>query len=257
MTDRSIDPNNICIFQGDCRVLLKSLPDESVDCVATDPPYKITSRGTQGTMGGFWADARTRKGNIFDVNDITIAEYLPELYRVLKNGTHCYIMCNNKNLTHFLTVIDASPFHFVKCLIWDKQSKICGTYYMGQYEYIIMLRKGSHRAINDCATSDLLSYPVPKNKARDRFGNLLNPTQKPEALFWQLFRNSTNEGDVVLDPFMGCGTAAFVAASLGRKFIGVEIDPRQVEYVRKRLAGVAAQQKLFEYDERQEAAERE
>lgn len=61
MTDHSIDPN-ICIFQGDCRVLLKSLPDESVDCVATDPPYKITSRGTQGTMGGLLGGRKDTQG---------------------------------------------------------------------------------------------------------------------------------------------------------------------------------------------------
>lgn len=227
-----IERNNI--YLGDCRKLLKMLPDNSIDCIVSDVAYKVTSRGTSGTMGGYWKDEATRKGKIFKTNDIDIADYLSDLYRVLKDRSHCYLMCNNVNLTHFLKVIDKSDFNFVKCLIWNKQSKICGTYYMGCYEFILLLRKGGHRQINDCSTPDILSFPIPRNKANDG-GGLINPTQKPTQLFEVLIRNSTNRGDVVLDPFIGAGTTAFACINLGRDYIGFEIDDRQVGYVNEAI----------------------
>lgn len=102
------------IYNGDCLALFKEMRDNSVDLIVTDPPYRITSRGGTGTMSGFMTETRSKNGKIFTHNDIDIAEYLPEFYRVLKNGTHCYIMCNNVNLPHFFEVIGKSPFHFTK-----------------------------------------------------------------------------------------------------------------------------------------------
>lgn len=69
-------------------------------------------------------------GKVFKVNDLDIEDWLPEFYRVLKDGTHCYIMTNNKNITHYLSVINSSPFHFIKNLIWVKDNKIMGQTYM-------------------------------------------------------------------------------------------------------------------------------
>lgn len=82
------------IYNGDCLALFKEMRDNSVDLIVTDPPYRITSRGGTGTMSGFMNETRSKNGKIFTHNDCDIANYLPELFRVLKDGTHCYIMCN-------------------------------------------------------------------------------------------------------------------------------------------------------------------
>ncbi len=238
-----IEPNNI--YLGDCRKLLKDVPDECVDLVCSDVAYQIQSRGGSGNMGGYWTDQQTRKGKIFKSNDIDISEYIGDLYRVLKDRTHCYLMCNDYNLMHFLDVIGCSDFHFTKMLVWDKCSKICGRYYMGQKEYIIMLRKGGDRPINECGTPDILSVPIPPNKRKDKDG-LINQTEKPVKLMEVLVRNSTNVGDVVLDPFMGSGTTARACVNLERKYIGFEIDERQVNFVRNELASMCKQLNLFE-----------
>lgn len=47
--------------QGDCLELLKDIPDESIDLIVTDPPYKLTSRGSSGTMGGYWKEEKAKK----------------------------------------------------------------------------------------------------------------------------------------------------------------------------------------------------
>lgn len=158
------------IYQGDCRKLLKLIDNDSIDLVCSDVAYPVQSRGGSGNMGGYWTDSQTRKGKIFKSNDIDISEYINDLYRILKDRSHCYLMCNDYNLLHFLDVVGKSEFHFTKCLIWDKCAKICGRYYMAQKEYIIMLRKGGDRPINECGTSDILSVPIPTNKRKDKDG---------------------------------------------------------------------------------------
>lgn len=115
---------------------------------------------------------------------------------------------------------------------------------MAQKEYIIMLRKGGDRPINECGTSDILSVPIPTNKRKDKDG-LINQTEKPVKLMETLIRNSTNVGDVVLDPFMGSGTTARACVNLERKYIGFEIDQRQVDFANNELKNMSRQLSLF------------
>ena len=202
---------------------MKRFADNSVDLIVTDPPYRITPKGCTGTMSGFMTEKRSKNGRIFANNDIDIEEYLPEFYRLLKDGTHCYIMSNNMNLPHFFEVIGKSKFHFTKLLVWDKQNKICGRYYMSQCEFIFMLRKGSDRPINDCGVSELLSFANKKDKTKD--GNI-HDSQKPISLMRTLISASSLPHQVVLDPFMGSGSTAIACLKENREFIGIEIDNR-------------------------------
>lgn len=90
---------------------------EAVDLIISDPPYRVTSRGNCGTMGGFWKNEISNKGKIFQYNDIEVSQYAQLFYNVLKNNCHCYIMCNNKNLIEFLNEFTRVGFNFVKSLI--------------------------------------------------------------------------------------------------------------------------------------------
>lgn len=152
------------IHLGDCVEGLKTLPDECVDVVVSDPPYLLTQRGCSGNSGGMMQKELNKKGKVFEFNSVNIEDYLHELYRVLKDGTHCYLMCNHVNLTHFLKVIDDSKFHFIKCLIWQKGNVILGTKYMNAFEYILFMSKGKNRNVNDCGIPDILSVPNIKTK---------------------------------------------------------------------------------------------
>lgn len=231
------------IYNEDCIAGMRTIPDNFVDLVVTDPPYKCTPRGGSGTMSGYWTNSDTKKGRIFQHNDVEIEDYLPELFRVLKADAHCYIMCNNLNLPHFFDVINKSDFHFVKLLAWDKVNKICGRYYMGQIEHIIMLRKGNDKPINDCGLSDLLSYPNDKDK--DVRGNNLHDSQKPTDLMRVLIYASSNEGDIVLDPFMGSGTTAVACIREKRNYIGYEIDKKYYNIACQRVDWEQRQLTLF------------
>ena len=76
------DFSNI-IYNTNCLEGMKQLPDESIDLIVTDPPYRITAKGSCGTMGGYWMTKQALSGKIFEHNDTDIEDYLPEFYRIL------------------------------------------------------------------------------------------------------------------------------------------------------------------------------
>lgn len=221
------------IYNENCLDRMKSISENSIDCIVTDPPYKVTARGCSGSMGGYWKNEKTKKGNIFEYNDISCKQYLPEFYRILKNKSLCYVMTNNLNLQEMINEGTKAGFKFVKTLIWDKQNKICGRYYMNCFEYIILFRKGGDRQINNCSTPDILSIPI--KKLKDENGNNLHDTEKPVELMKILIDNSTNKGDVVFEPFMGIGSTCIACLELHRDYIGTEIDKKYFEIAKKRI----------------------
>lgn len=224
---------NINIYNDDCLNVFLNMDSESIDLIVTDPPYKLTSRGSSGTMGGYWKNDSAKKGKIFSNNSILCSEYMPEFYRLLKNGSICYVMCNNSNLYNFLKSGIDSGFNFVKSIIWEKGNKICGTYYMGCYEYILLFRKGSHRPINNCGTPDILKIPVSKTK--DHNSKNLHDTEKPVKLMKILIENSSNINDIVLDPFMGIGSTGIACLESNRNFFGIEIDNNFFDIAKERI----------------------
>ena len=210
------------LINGDAIEFMKTLEDESVDLIVTDPPYKVTSRGNAGSSGGMMQTELSMQGKIFKHNDIKPIEYIPEFYRLLKNGSHCYIMTNHINLQEMLNTATECGFHFIKSLIWNKGNKIMGQFYMSQFEYILFFRKGKGKKINKCGTADILNVPNKKTKGED--GKNIHDTEKPVELMKILIENSSQEGELVLDPFLGVGAVGIACKELGRDYIGVELD---------------------------------
>lgn len=204
------------LWRGDCLELMKDIPDNSVDLILTDPPYKTTSRGSSGGTGGMLKSDDFKKGNAFKHNAITFDEWLPECFRVLKEGSHAYFMTNNKNLLRMLKAVESAGFNIFKTLVWAKNTAITNMYYMDSHEYIIFCRKGKAIKINNCGTKSVMFFDNPKNK--------VHPTEKPVGLMTQLIENSTNDSDVVLDLFMGSGSTGVACAKTNRNFIGIELD---------------------------------
>jgi site-specific DNA-methyltransferase (adenine-specific) len=225
--------DNIELYQGDCLEVMLSLKNESVDIIVTDPPYPVTSKGNVGNTGGMLRSKKFMNGKVFNYNDIDCEKYASEFYRVLKDGSHCYVMTNHKNLIHMLNTFTNCGFHFVKSLIWDKGNKIMGHYYMSAFEYILFFRKGKGKRINYCGTSDILSVPNKKLKAEN--GKNLHDTEKPVELMKILIDNSSQKNEIVLDPFMGIGSVGVAAKQLNRKFIGIELDNTYFEIAKKRI----------------------
>lgn len=223
------------LINGNALDFMKTLNDESIDLIVTDPPYKVTARGHAGNSGGMMQSKLSMQGKIFKHNDIKPIEYIPEFYRLLKDGSHCYIMTNHVNLQEILNTATDCGFHFIKSLIWNKGNKIMGQFYMSQFEYILFFRKGKGKKINKCGTADILNVPNKKTKGED--GKNLHDTEKPIQLMKILIENSTQEGELVLDPFIGIGAVGIACEELNRDYIGIELDEKYYNIAYNRING--------------------
>lgn len=221
------------LMNDDAIKTLKSLKSECIDLIITDPPYKVTARGNAGNSGGMLQKKLSMQGKIFEHNDVKPIEYIPEFYRILKDGSHCYIMTNHVNLQEILNVATECGFKFIKSLIWNKGNKIMGQYYMSQFEYILFFRKGKGKKINKCGTADILNVPNKKTKSED--GKNLHDTEKPVELMKILVENSSQENEIVLDPFMGIGSTGMACKELRRHFLGIEIDEKYFNIAKERI----------------------
>ena len=210
------------LINGNAIDFMKTLKDESIDLIVTDPPYPTTKRGGTGNSGGMCKKKEFSDGKVFKYNDIKPIEYIPEFYRILKDGSHCYIMTNHVNLQEILNTATECGFHFIKSLIWNKGNKIMGQAYMSQFEYILFFRKGKFKKINKCGTADILN--IPNKKTKDENGKNIHDTEKPVELMKILIENSSKEGELVLDPFAGVGTVGVACKELNRDYICIEID---------------------------------
>jgi site-specific DNA-methyltransferase (adenine-specific) len=222
----------IQVYNTDAIEWLKTLDNDSVDLIVSDPPYRVTQHGHSG-LGGIFktkvGEDKKLNGKLFEHNEVDVNDYAGELYRVLKPDSHCYIMTNDRNLQNFMNVFTNIGFNFCKLLIWDKQNKITNQFYMNQVEYILFMSKGRTKQINYCGTSNLLSVNNIKNKTHNP------PTEKPVELMEILIKNSTNEGDLVLDPFVGVGATPVACQNLKRNFIGCELDKVYYDTTMERL----------------------
>ena len=95
---------------------------------------------------------------------------------------------------------------------------------MSQFEYILFFRKGKGKKINKCGTADILSVPNKKTKGED--GKNIHDTEKPVELMKILIENSSQENELVLDPFVGVGATAIACKDLNREYIGIELDEK-------------------------------
>ena len=227
--------NNIQLLQGDCTELMKQLPDESIDLVVTDCPYHIVSGGctNKGKGNGIFEQKKASDGKLFKHNEIKFSDWLPEVFRVLKDGTHCYICINGRNLKQLQTDAEKAGFKFQNLLVWEKGNVTPNRYYMGACEFILMLKKGKSKTINEAGTPNILRVQNPTGKK-------LHPTEKPVLLMQKLVINSSKYEETVLDPFMGSGSTGIACLNTCRKFIGMELDENYFNIAKERIKAAEA-----------------
>ncbi len=244
-----LEMNNL--YNMDCMEGMKQIPDNSIDLVVTDPPYKIISGGvtkipTGNEPSGIfnrrekrkdWSD-NARSGKLFNHNDIKFSEWLPEVFRVLKGKTHFYVMCNDRNMQEMLNECEKVGFKLVNILVWKKNNCTPNRYYMKNSEFIILFRKGGAKTINKSGSKQCMDIP-------NIIGNKQHPTEKPIELMKILIENSSQENEIVLDPFMGAGSTALACKESNRQFIGFELDKYYCDIANKRINNKQAQIKLF------------
>lgn len=208
------------IYTADAAKLVPTWRAGFVGCLITDPPYGNNTE---------YGDARRRI--VGDESPALGAQVVANCYRLLRPDASAYVFCNAQHLgflEHF--ILRYSGFQIRELLVWDKRLTNFAHRFRRAYECILVLEKGKPR-YRGKAMSTLVS--VTRAKAT------LHPHAKPVALLEQLIRASSDEGDVILDPFAGSGSTCVAAANLGRNYLGIEIDPAYAEIARARVGEAA------------------
>lgn len=154
---------------------------------------------------------------------------MPEIYRILKPSSHCYIFCNDKNIKELLNEATKIGFRESNVLVWIKNNATPNRYYMKNLEFILFLYKGKAKPINNMGSK--CAIEIKNINGKEKF----HPTEKPIELLKQYIGNSSKENDWVLDPFMGSGSTGVAAKNLNRNFIGFELDNKYFEIAKERI----------------------
>lgn len=211
---KTIETKDENLHLGSCVDVLKTLESNSVDCVVMDPPYAIS-----------YKDSRESFNPEFEDNPEIILpmlkECFKELNRVCKSNAHIYCFFGMSEYTNFYNLLNDEFGEKVEKIpiIWKKNNHTMCDFnkrYALLYEPIFFI-SNKERNLTNKISRNIIEFDIPMNK--------LHKTQKPLDLCEYLISNSTVEGEVVLDPFMGSGTSCLAAKKLKRRYIGIEIDP--------------------------------
>jgi site-specific DNA-methyltransferase (adenine-specific) len=206
------------IFNKDCIEALKQLPEESADCIITDPPYGINY------LSNHYKNKNPHKAII---NDDTLFVPIDELWRILKPTGCMFIFYSHK-----VPLIDKRVKNVI---IWRKNNWTAGDLegdFGNRYECIAFMPKDKFKLYSTKRYDNIWNFDkVPHDRLR-------HPTEKPEPLIRQLIECGCPEGGIVLDPFLGSGTTAVACRRLGRNFIGYEIVQEYCDIALKRLKDI-------------------
>jgi site-specific DNA-methyltransferase (adenine-specific) len=205
------------------------------DLVVTDPPYDSLLRhnnGSQARMGLTRGEDPTTSDKFFPtIGRVEMWDILFRLDAVTKENSITYIFCDGIYQPIIMNWVRESgefSWSYSKTLVWDKLAPGMGYHWRARHEYIVMLQKG-RKPLNYMGEPDVFAHK------RVTGGY---PTEKPFALIEELILNSSQEGDLVFDPFMGGGTTAAVCKQHNRDCVTLDILPRALEYTRNRLDGI-------------------
>lgn len=204
------------VYNRDCFDIMSLFPDNAIDFTLTDIPYNAVNRNDNGLRS-------LDKGKA-DILNFNIKDFLEEIYRITNNSI-C-IFCGKEQFSEIYEFF-ANKKGTVRPVVWQKTnpSPMNGQYiYLSGVELAVWFKKSGAKTFNAHCKNTVFQFP---NGKRD-----IHPTQKNVALFEDLIRDNTNEGDVVFDPLMGSGTTGIACIHTNRKFIGCEIDE---DYAQKAL----------------------
>jgi len=224
------------IYYGDAISLMKDIPDNAIDLIITDPPFAIDfkakksnyNREPQNVIEGY---NEILKKNYFEFT----LNWMREAYRILKITGSMYVFSGWTNLKDILNALDEVKFITINHIIW-------------KYQFGVFTRK-------KFVTSHYHILFVVKNKKRYKFNKiehypedvwiikreywtekLKTPTKLPLELVKKIILYSSDEKDIVFDPFLGSGTVAVSAKLLNRHYLGFEIVKDYFKFAKNRIS---------------------
>lgn len=238
------------IIQGDCLEIMQRIPNNTIDMTFCDPPYNLKK-----SYEHYEDDKETREYLDW------CRKWLSEMVRVTKPTGSIFVINIPKWLTYFASYLNEMAY-FKHWIAWDAMGAPLGKTLLPNHYGILWYVKSKDFKFYDirqphprCRTcKELLADYGGKKTLIHPFGTLVSdmwtdihryrhnvrrdehPCQLPVHLLERLILATTDENDVVLDPMVGTGTTCVAAKKLGRRFIGIDIDPKYVEIATKNVA---------------------
>ena len=213
----------VTLHQGDCLEYLKTLNPSSVNAIITDPPYGARRPSARRTAEERFAEV--------EGNEAVDVRWLPEAFRVLVDGGAAYVFACWDRMEEWKSAMQDVGFRVRSCIVWDKGVHGLAdleTCWAPQHEFILFGAKGRH-VLRGRRPKDVLRVDrVPSSK-------LVHPYQKPVGLMEKICASSCDEGDTVLDPYMGSGATGMACVRFGLNFIGCEVDPKHFKTAERRI----------------------
>lgn len=243
--------NNFALYLADSLNLLKKFPENHFDMIFADPPYNLSNGGFTVHAGkrvsvhkGDWDKSHGFKDDLdFHMKWIEVCR------KVLKPNGTIWISGTYHSIYQCGYALQANDYHILNDIAWLKPNaspNLSGRYFTASHETLIWARK-------DKKAKHTFNYKLMKNghwhehdfikkpgkqmrsvwaigtpkPFEKKFGK--HPTQKPMMLLERIILASTNEGDVILDPFTGSSTTGLIAHAFNRKFIGIDTEEKYLK----------------------------
>lgn len=228
------------IYNEDCIKLMSNLPDNSIDLIVADPPYNV------GKDYGNNSDKQSK----IDYLEFT-KKWLKEAVRILKDDGTIYTFGGKEFIAHIYLILEDLGMNFNSWIVWhytQGQGRIKG--FSSRHDDILMFNKSAKYTFNlDDIRIPQKYYRTRNNMRGANPGNVWklshvhyseasrsnHPTQKPHALYERMILSSSNENEIVLDPFAGSGSSLVVAKYTNRKYIGIEIEKEYCSMIETEL----------------------
>ena len=239
------------IYNKDCIVGMKEIPDEKIDLVITDPPFAINFKAKKANYN------RTASRVLSGYNEITKENYyeftlnwMSQCFRILKESGGMYVFSGWNNLADILNAIEEIGFITVNHIIWKYQFGVVTNrkFVTSHYHCLYICKNDKKRKFfpyerfgkeekNNQGRS--LHYKDKEDvweiKREYWTGDEKTPTKLPAEIIKKILQYSSEEGDLVFDPFLGSGQTAVVSKLLKRNYMGFEIVKEYFDFISKRL----------------------
>jgi len=230
---------------------MKTIPDETIDLVVTDPPFAINFKAKKANYN------RTASRVLSGYNEINVEDYykftnnwMRQVKRVLKKSGSMYVFSGWNNLKDILTALDVNGFTTINHIIWKYQFGVVTAkkFVTSHYHCLFVCKNDKMRKFfpysrfkKNAKTSDgkSLHYQDKEDvwiiKREYWTGDDKTPTKLPAEIIKKILQYSSEKNDLILDPFLGSGQVAVISKMLGRKYLGFEIIKSYYDFAYKRL----------------------
>ncbi len=249
------DDGRYSLYQGDSLKVMQRFADQSFDMVFADPPYFLSNGGVtckSGKMASVDKGDWDRSNGVGDDYAFHMA-WLRECRRVLKPSGTIWVSGTHHTIFAIGFAMQNLGFKVLNDIVWYKKNpppNLSCRYFTHSTETILWARvsescrhKFNYKTMKELNNGKQMQslWTIMAPRASEKKEGR-HPTQKPLELLDRILLASTEAGDLVLDPFAGSGTTGVAAARLGRRFVGIELEPEYADLAVRRFKALETQE---------------